>query len=143
VAALPNGAPGPEVTIAKGFLARLGLIAPLVVLAAGLIAGVHGVETALFALALVGVNFALMGLAFKEGAKFGAAGLLAGAFVALVGCLVVLTAATLPVVRAHWMVLGVFAVVVVVGHLGAVLIEARRVSGRLGDGGVKPWRPLP
>jgi hypothetical protein len=41
------------------------------------------------------------------------------------------------------MVLGVFAVVVVVGHLGAVLIEARRVSGRLGDGGLKPWRALP
>lgn len=140
---MPNGASGPEVAIAKGFLVRLGLLAPLVVLVAGLVAGLHGLETALFALGLVGVNFVLMGLAFREGAKLGAAGLLAGAFAALIGCLVVLTAATLPVVHAHWMVLGVFAVVVVVGHLGAVLIEARRVSGRLGDGGLKPWRALP
>jgi hypothetical protein len=50
VAALPNGASGPEVAIAKGFLVRLGLLAPLVVLVAGLVAGLHGLETALFAL---------------------------------------------------------------------------------------------
>jgi hypothetical protein len=130
----------PESRIALGFLAKLGLVAPLALLGGGLVDGVAGVLTA--ALALVGLvgNFLVMLLAFREGSRFGMGGLMVAAFVALLAGLALLTALTLPFVHASWMRLGVFAVVVIGGYLGAVLLTAREVARRAEVLQVRPWR---
>ncbi|WP_298334170.1 hypothetical protein [Ferrimicrobium sp.] len=130
----------PEVSIAKGFLIRLLIVAPVAVAISWALAGDRGLWSALYGLALVAVNFAIMIAFFREGAKFGMTGLMAAAFLALLIGLGVLTAAIIPVAHAHWMDLIVFGLVVILGHLAAVIIEARRVSGRLGDDGLAPWR---
>lgn len=132
----------PETRLALGFLARLAMVAPIALVGAGLVDGVAGLETAAFALAGVGLTFAIMVVAFREGAKFGLGGLMVAAFASLILGLGLLTAITVPLVHAHWMRLGVFATVVIAGYLVAVVLEARRVSGRLSDDGVRPWRVL-
>ncbi|WP_298209861.1 hypothetical protein [Ferrimicrobium sp.] len=130
----------PEVSIAKGFLLRLLIVAPVAVAVSWTLAGDRGLWSSLYGLALVAVNFTIMILFFREGAKFGMTGLMTAAFLALLIGLGVLTAAIIPVANAHWMDLVVFGLVVILGHLAAVIIEARRVSGRLGDDGLAPWR---
>lgn len=130
----------PEVSIAKGFLVRLLIVAPVAVAISWALAGDRGLWSSLYGLALVAVNFAIMALFFREGAKFGMTGLMAAAFISLMVGLGVLTAAVIPVAHDHWMDLVVFGLVVILGHLAAVIIEARRVSGRLGDDGLAPWR---
>ncbi len=129
-----------ESRIAAGFLLRLSMVAPVAVVVAALVAGSRGALSAIFALALVGINFLIMLVLFRQGARFGMVGVMAAAFSALVVGLLVLTAATLPVAKAPWMDLPVFGAVVILGHLAAVLVESRRVSGRLGDGGLRPWK---
>ncbi|MHB8190018.1 MAG: hypothetical protein ACYDHP_06305 [Ferrimicrobium sp.] len=130
----------PEASIARGLLARLALLAPLFLVVSWLVAGVHGLDSAGFGLALVALNFVLLWAAFREGARYGLVGVMTAAFISLLLGLAILTAATIPVVHAPWMNLFVFGFVVILGHLAAVVIEGRRVSGRLGDDGLRPWK---
>ncbi len=129
-----------ESRIAAGFLIRLLMVGPLAVGAAALLAGYRGALSSIFAIFLVGINFLIMLVLFRQGARFGMVGVMTAAFLALLVGLLVLTAATLPLAKAPWMDLPVFGVVVIGGHLSAVLAESRRVSGRLGDGGLRPWK---
>jgi len=133
----------PEVSIAKGLLVRLLLIAPILIVGGALWSGLAGVESAAYGTALVAVNFVVLILVFREGARYQMAGIMVAAFVALILVLAILTAATIPVVHAPWMRLPIFGVAVIIGHLGAVVLEGRRVSGRLGDNGLGPWRMIP
>lgn len=132
----------PETRLALGFLTRLALVAPVALAGGGIADGIAGLETAAFALAGVALTFAIMVVAFREGARFGIGGLMVAAFASLILGLGLLTAITVPLVHAHWMRLGVFATVVIAGYLVAVVLEARRVSGRIGDDGLRPWRVL-
>jgi len=129
-----------ETRIARGFLVRLAIVTPVALVLAGVVDGRAGVETAAYALAGLAVNFLIMVVAFREGARFGLGGLAVAAFGSLLVGLGALTAAIVPVAHARWMRLGVFAAVIIGGYLVSVVLEARRVSGRLGDHGLRPWR---
>ncbi len=133
----------PEVSIAKGLLVRLLLISPFLLAGGALWSGLAGLESAAYGTALVAVNFVVLILVFREGSRYQMAGIMVAAFVSLLLVLAILTAATIPVVHAPWMRLPIFGVVIIVGHLAAVVMEGRRVSGRMGDNGLGPWRMIP
>jgi hypothetical protein len=130
----------PESDLALGFLKRALMLIPFGGAAGLLFAGLHGMLSGLFGMVLVLINFVIIFLFFREGSRFGPVGSMAAAFVALLVGLMVLTAATIPFARAPWMDLPIFGVILILGHIVVVTVEARRVSGRLGDSGLKPWR---
>jgi len=133
---------GPEGEIVKDMTKRAMFAAPVLVLAFGLIWGVDGALSTLFAIGLVLINFAFSAAILSWSARI-SLGLLMGA--ALFGFLVrmgLILAAVLLVRNQPWVEMVPLALTIVITHLGLLFWEMRYVSASLAFPGLKPAHPV-
>lgn len=133
---------GPEGEIVKDMARRAVYAAPVLILVFGLIWGVNGALSTLFAIGLVLVNFALSAAILSWSARI-SLGLLMGA--ALFGFLVrmgLILAAVLLVRNQPWVAMVPLALTIVITHLGLLFWEMRYVSASLAFPGLKPALPV-
>jgi hypothetical protein len=126
-------------------LARHGLlVAPAVILVAGLLRGVDGAASAALGLGVVVVNFLVAALTLEWGARRGGNALFAvalgGFLLRMVSILVVLLVAQALFGWADVVVLGL---TLFVTHLGLLFWELRSVSFSLAAPGLQRDRPTP
>ena len=134
--------PGPEGVIVKDMARRAAMAAPALVLIFGLIWGVDGALSTLFAIGLVLVNFALSAAILSYSARI-SLGLLMGA--ALFGFLIrmgLLLGAVLLVRNQPWVSMVPLALTIVITHLGLLFWELKYVSASLAFPALKPALPV-
>ncbi|MEX1217080.1 MAG: ATP synthase subunit I [Acidimicrobiales bacterium] len=128
----------PEVMIARDMVKKAVVIGPILILAFGLIWGVHGALSTAYGLAIVVANFVL------SAAMLSWAGRISPAFImgaALFGYLIRLSLIFLAIwlVRtASWVELVPLGITIVATHLGLLFWEMKRVSLSLAYPGLKP-----
>jgi vacuolar-type H+-ATPase subunit I/STV1 len=133
-----SAAPPVEREIAFDMIRRGVVVAPLLVLVAGLIWGGDGAWSALVAIVLVFVNLGLSAVALSWAARVSLTMLMAvalGGFAVRMGLVVVVIAL---VRHEPWIDLTALAVGVLVTHLGLLFWELRYVSASLAFPGLKP-----
>ncbi len=133
--------PAPEVSISKDMIKRGLFVAPLLVALCGVIWGLDGVWSSMYAIAIVLVNFALAAGLVATTARI-SLGLMMGAV--LFGYLIRLALIFLAVflVRdADWISLPALGATIIVTHLGLLLWELKFVAISLAHPGLKPARP--
>jgi hypothetical protein len=133
--------PAPEVSITKDLIRR-GLIAtPILVAICGSIWGLNGVYSALFAIALVLLNFALSAAIVATTARI-SLGIMMGAV--LFGYLIrlgLILVAVLLVKDASWISRPALGTAIIVTHLGLLAWELKYLAISLAHPGLKPSRP--
>ena len=130
-----------EVKVSADMVKRGLMVAPLLVAVAGVIWGLDGVWSALFAIALVLVNFLLSAALIAYTAKI-SLGLMMGA--TLFGYLIRLGLVSLAILLAKdagWISLPALGATIIVTHLGLLLWELKYVAITLAHPGLKPARP--
>jgi hypothetical protein len=133
--------PAPEVGISKDLIKRGLIVAPVLVAIWGAIWGADGALSALFAIALVLVNFAVSAAIVSATAKI-SLGLMMGAV--LFGYLIRLGLILLAVVLvkdASWISRPALGAAIIVTHLGLLAWELKYLAISLAHPGLKPARP--
>ena len=133
--------PAPEVDITKDLVKRGLIVAPVLVAICGVIWGLDGALSALFAIGLVLVNFALSAAIVSATAKI-SLGLMMGAV--LFGYLIRLGLILLAVVLvkdASWISRPALGAAIIVTHLGLLAWELKYLAISLAHPGLKPARP--
>jgi len=133
--------PAPEVDISKDLVKRGLIVAPVLVAICGVIWGLDGALSALFAIGLVLVNFALSAAIVSATAKI-SLGLMMGAV--LFGYLIRLGLILLAVVLvkdASWISRPALGAAIIVTHLGLLAWELKYLAISLAHPGLKPARP--
>lgn len=133
--------PAPEVGISKDLIKRGLIVAPVLVAVCGVIWGTDGALSALFAIGLVLVNFALSAAIVSATAKI-SLGLMMGAV--LFGYLIRLGLILLAVVLvkdASWISRPALGAAIIVTHLGLLAWELKYLAISLAHPGLKPARP--
>jgi hypothetical protein len=134
----PRGGPAVEQEVAWDLIRRAALVAPVLLLAAGLGWGVHGALSAGYAIALVMANFALSASLLAWAARISLPALMAAALGGYVVRLGLITVAVLAVIHQPWMEVIPLAFTLVVTHLGLLVWETRYVSATLAYPALKP-----
>lgn len=130
-----------EVSLGRSMFFAALAVSPVLVLGSYLVSGIHGAESAGYAVTLVLINFAVASKMLAYAARISPVALMVAALSSFFFDLLLLTAATLPVARARWMDLADFGVVLIVSHLVSVVFVARRVTGKIAGGGLRPgWK---
>ncbi len=123
-------------------LARRGaIVAPVIVLVAGLLRGWDGAASAAVALAIVVVNFLAAAAIMARAAKNGPTAIGAAAAGGYVIRLAVIVIALVLLRHQPWVDMVVLGVVLVGTHLGLLLWETKYVSLTLAAPGLRPARP--
>lgn len=133
--------PAPEVSISKDLIKRGVVVAPVLVAVCGAIWGVDGATSALFAIGLVLVNFALSAAIVAATARI-SLGLMMGAV--LFGYLIRLGLILLAVVLvkdASWISRPALGAAIIVTHLGLLAWELKYLAISLAHPGLKPAGP--
>jgi hypothetical protein len=133
--------PAPEVTVSKDMIRRGLVVAPVLIAICGVIWGMDGVWSSMYAIAIVLVNFGLAAALVATTARI-SLGLMMGAV--LFGYLIRLGLIFLAVflVRdAAWISLPALGATIIVTHLGLLLWELKFVAISLAHPGLKPARP--
>lgn len=133
--------PAPEVTVSKDIIRRGLIVAPLLIAVCGVIWGMDGSWSSMYAILIVLVNFALAAALVATTARI-SLGLMMGAV--LFGYLIRLGLIFLAVflVRdADWISLPALGATIIVTHLGLLLWELKFVAISLAHPGLKPARP--
>ena len=127
-----------ESQVARDLARRALLVAPAVVLVAGLVRGVDGAASALVGLGLVAANFLLAArlIGWAAGKSMGAVyGTVMGGYVVRLGALL---AIVVGLERVSWIDVPVLVLTVAVAHLVLLTWELRYVSLSLAAPGLKP-----
>lgn len=130
-----------EIQITTDMIKRGLIVAPLIVGACALVWGADGAWSALFAIGLVLVNFALSAALISYTAKI-SLGMMMGA--TLFGYLIrlgLIMLAVLLVRDAGWISLPALGATIIVTHLGLLIWELKYVAITLAHPGLKPARP--
>jgi hypothetical protein len=130
--------PAPERQIARDLTKRAIWITPLMVLVFGAIWGWQGAASALFAIALIAMNFLMSAALITYTARI-SLGLMMGAV--LFGYLVrlgLILVVILLVKDAPWVDLAALGIAIIVTQLGLLMWELRYVSASLAFPGLKP-----
>ncbi len=123
-------------------LARRGaIVAPVIVLVAGLLRGWDGAASAAVALAIVVVNFLAAAAIMARAAKNGPTAIGAAAAGGYVIRLAVIVIALVLLRHQPWVDMVVLGFVLVGTHLGLLLWETKDVSLTLAAPGLRPARP--
>ncbi len=133
--------PAPEVTVSKDIIRRGLIVAPLLIALCGVIWGMDGAWSSMYAILIVLLNFALAAALVATTARI-SLGLMMGAV--LFGYLIRLGLIFLAVflVRdAAWISLPALGATIIVTHLGLLLWELKFVAISLAHPGLKPARP--
>jgi hypothetical protein len=133
----PDGPPV-EQHVAWDLIRRGGLLAPVLVAAAGLGWGLHGALSAGYAVALVLANFALSATLLAWSARVSLAVLMAAALGGYLLRLGLITVAVLAVIHQSWVVVIPLAFTLVITHLGLLVWETRYISATLAYPALKP-----
>jgi hypothetical protein len=130
-----------EIKVSADMVKRGLVVAPVLVAIAAVIWGADGAWSALFAIALVLVNFLLSAALISYTARI-SLGLMMGA--TLFGYLIrlgLIMLAVLLVKDAGWISLPALGATIIVTHLGLLLWELKYVAITLAHPGLKPARP--
>jgi hypothetical protein len=138
LAAGGRDAPPVEQQVAWDLIRRGGMVAPVLVLAAGLGWGIHGALSAGYAIALVLANFALSATLLARSARVSLTLLMAAALGGYILRLALITVAVLAVIHQSWMEVIPLAFTLVITHLGLLVWETRYVSATLAYPALKP-----
>jgi hypothetical protein len=128
----------PEIQVSLDIVKRAVVIAPVVVAVCAVFAGLDGVFSSIYAIALVLVNFLLAAGLIAVTARI-SLGLMMGAV--LFGYLVRLGLIFLAVILvrdASWISLTALGLTIIVSHLGLLVWEMRFVAASLAYPGLKP-----
>ena len=118
---------------------RRGLpFTPVLLVACGLIWGSKGAWSALVAIAVVAVNFALSALALSWAARNSPVALMATAFGGFLARMMLVTLVVVLVRHQPWIDLPALAIAILVTHLGLLFWELRYVGASLAFPGLKP-----
>lgn len=134
----PEHGKAPEAEIALDLVRRGLPVAPLVILVAGLLAGVDGAFSSAFAIVLVFGNFLLSAALTAGAARISLALVMAAVLFGYLGRLAVITAAVLLVKDMGWVHLPVLGITLIVAHLGLLFWETRHISASLAFPTLKP-----
>jgi hypothetical protein len=127
-----------EGEVARDLVRRLLLVAPLVVVVAGVFRGVDGVVSALIGLVLVAVNFiasARLVTWVAQRSPGAVMGVLLGGFMVRIG---ILFGIALALEQVSWIDVPVLVLTVAIMHIALLTWETRHVSITLGAPGLKP-----
>jgi hypothetical protein len=141
VAAQEPVVPLVEREVALDIVRRGLLVAPVVVLAAGLVRGWDGAASAAIALGIVLVNFLAAAAIMTRAAKSGPTAIGAAALGGYVLRLAVILVALVLLRHQPWIDLPTLGFVIVGTHLGLLVWEMKYVSLTLAAPGLKPARP--
>ena len=133
--------PAPEVTVSKDIIRRGLIVAPLLIALCGVIWGMDGAWSSMYAILIVLVNFALAAALVATTARI-SLGLMMGAV--LFGYLIRLGLIFLAVFLVRddaWISLPALGATIIVTHLGLLLWELKFVAISLAHPGLKPARP--
>lgn len=131
----------PEIQVSLDILKRAALAAPVIIAVCAVFAGLDGVFSAAYAIALVLVNFFLAAGLVAVTARI-SLGLMMGAV--LFGYLIRLGLIFLAVILvrdASWISLLALGLTIIVTHLGLLVWEMRFVAASLAFPGLKPKKP--
>jgi hypothetical protein len=131
-----------EREVALDIVRRGLMVAPLIVLVAGLLRGWDGAVSAAIALAIVLVNFLAAASIMSYAAKSGPTAIGAAAAGGYIVRLSVILIALVLLRNVSWIDLPVLGLVLVLTHIGLLTWEAKHVSLTLAAPGLKP-RPAP
>jgi hypothetical protein len=141
VAAQEPVVPLVEREVALDIVRRGLLVAPVVVLAAGLVRGWDGAASAAIALGIVLVNFLAAAAIMTRAAKSGPTAIGAAALGGYILRLAVILVALVLLRHQPWIDLPTLGFVIVGTHLGLLVWEMKYVSLTLAAPGLKPARP--
>ena len=130
-----------EREVALDIVRRGLMVAPVVVLVAGLIQGWNGATSAAIALGIVLVNFLAAAAIMTRAAKSGPTAIGAAALGGYVLRLAVILVALVLLRHQPWIDLPTLGFVIVGTHLGLLVWEMKFVSLTLAAPGLKPARP--
>jgi hypothetical protein len=133
--------PDVERQVALDLARRGALIAPVVIIVAGLIAGWDGVLSAAIALAIVLLNFLAAAAIMTRAAKSGPGALGAAAAGGFAVRMAVILIALVVLHNQPWIDMPVFGIVLVGSVLGLLFWEMKYVSLTLAAPGLRPARP--
>ncbi len=135
----PAGAgPAPETEIARDLARRAVPLAPVLIVACGLVWGIEGAMSSAYAVALVVVNFLVAAALMAWAARISVAMLMGTVLAGYLLRLGALTLAVAAVRHAAWVELLPLGLTLLVTHLGLLVWEARHVSLSLAFPGLKP-----
>jgi uncharacterized membrane protein len=132
------GTPAVEREVALDIVRRGLMVAPPIVLVAGLVRGWDGAASAAVALAIVLVNFLAAAAIMSYAAKSGPTALGVAAAGGYVVRLSVILIALVLLRNVSWIDLPVLGLVMVLTHIGLLTWEAKHVSLTLAAPGLKP-----
>ena len=130
-----------EREVALDMVRRGLMVAPAVLLVAGLLRGWSGVASAAIGLGIVLVNFLAAAAIMTRAAKRGATAIGAAALAGYVVRLAVILVALVVLRHQPWIDLPTLGLVIVGTHLGLLVWEMKYVSLTLAAPGLKPARP--
>lgn len=130
--------PPVEQEIAWDMIRRALLVAPVLLLIAGLIWGVNGALSSGYAIVVVLANFALSAAILTVTARISLVVMMAAVMAGYVFRLALVTIAVLVVIHMSWVVVVPLAFTLMITHLGLLFWETRYVSATLAHPGLKP-----
>ena len=130
-----------EREVALDMVRRGLMVAPAILLVAGLLRGWSGVASAAIGLGIVLVNFLAAAAIMTRAAKSGATAIGAAALAGYVVRLAVILVALVVLRHQPWIDLPTLGLVIVGTHLGLLVWEMKYVSLTLAAPGLKPARP--
>ena len=133
----------PEVEIARDMARRSLPLAPVLILASGLIWGLDGALSSAYAIALVVINFVLAAAIMNWAIKISLHALMGAVLAGYVLRLALITVAVLAVKDQPWAELVPLGITLIVTHLGLLIWETRYVSASLAYPGLKPGVGVP
>lgn len=136
----PVAGPAPEVGVSKDIVRRGLFVAPVLVAICGLVWGADGAWSALYAIALVLVNFALAAAIVAGTARISLGLMMGGVLFGYLARLGLIFVAVLLVRDATWISLPALGATIIVTHLGLLLWELKYVAISLAHPGLKPDR---
>lgn len=133
--------PATEVAISKDLVRRGLMVAPVLVALCGVIWGLEGVWSSLYAIALVLVNFALAAAIVAGTARISLGLMMGGVLFGYLIRLGLIFLAVFLVRDADWISLPALGATIIVTHLGLLLWELKFVAISLAHPGLKPTAP--
>ena len=130
-----------EIKVSADMVKRGLIVAPVLIVIAGLIWGADGAWSASFAIALVLINFLLSAALISYTARISLGLMMAATLFGYLVRLGLLMLAVLLVKDAGWISLPALGATIIVTHLGLLLWEMKYVAITLAHPGLKPARP--
>jgi hypothetical protein len=130
--------PAVEQQVARDMIRRGVFVAPALLAIAALVWGLHGAESAGYAIAVVLANLALSAAILTWTARISLAAMMAGVLGGYLVRLALVTVAVLAVIHQSWVVVVPLALTLMITHLGLLFWETRYVSATLAYPALKP-----